>query len=184
MAAHARDFFWKTRGTKKVDVGVVPRAKAWRRLRLSAQQLNHNPAPTSADPYPAILSVCPPPAPPHSIPSFSSQSVCSTCFRSRMQPKSATSLNHHNRLNSPDHTAYFRMCNIHVHMRVDEPEVSHVQDKHSLSLSKTRSSKSNTDAARPRIGLISPFIRGTTFPAIFPSTHHLALHCGTAYKLG
>lgn len=105
-------------------------------------------------------------------------------FRSRMQPKSATSLNHHNRLNSPDHTTYLRMCNIHVHRRVDEPEVSHAQDKHSLFPSKTRSSKSDSDAARPRIGLTSPFIRGTTFPAIFPSTHHLALHCGTAYKLG
>lgn len=71
-----------------------------------------------------------------------------------------------------------------THMRVDEPEVSHAQDKHSLSPSKTRSSKSDTDAARPRNGLTSPFIRGTTFPAIFPSTHHLALHRGAAYKLG
>lgn len=52
--------------------------------------------------------------------------------------KSATSLNHHNRLNSPEHTAYLRVYEKLMYTCTSKCLSSHVQDKECLaSLSKT-----------------------------------------------
>lgn len=111
-------------GKNLVAAGVAPRAKAWRsiegcrlsqtqRAAQSRQRSTTTPPPRRHQPtdlYPAILSVL----------SFSS--TIPSLHPSAT--KSATSLNHHNRLNSPGHTIYFRVHEIHVRMRIEVPEFS------------------------------------------------------------
>lgn len=152
--------------------------------RLETQRspkINHDPAPTSTPtnrPLPRdsvclVLS--------STIPSFQSVPLG---FFLQDATKSATSLNHHNRLNSPDYTTYLRVYKISCIETYCRASDLMSRTRTALPASpRLASSKSNTDWP-DRIGLASSFIRGITFPAIFPSTRHHTLHCGTAYTLG
>lgn len=118
MAAHARGLFWKTWGRINFTAGAVPRAKAWRGTQTdtdTAQQRNSTTTPPPRRRQPTDLC---------STPRFCLLDLSSTIPSFHPSPsvppvlsqdatKSATSLNHHNRLNSPDRTTYLRVHKIH-----------------------------------------------------------------------
>lgn len=174
MVAHVRDFFWKTWGRMSLLVWCQG-AKACRSRQAEA---SHNPAPTST---PTSRPSTPRFRPSVTIPSFHpGPSVPPVLLQNAT--KSATSLNHPNRLNSPEYTTYLMACQIHVHMSIKVQESPCLVQGMPCQPLQIPSSKSNTD--RPdRIGLTSSFIRGITFPANFPSTHHRPLHCGTTNRI-
>lgn len=176
IAAHPMDFFWKTWGRISLLVWCQGQTQD-----TAQPEINHDPAPTSTPtnrPLPRdsvclVLS--------STIPSFQSVPLG---FFLQDATKSATSLNHHNRLNSPDYTTYLRVYKISCTQTYCRASDLMFRTRSALPASpKLPSSKSNTDWP-DRIGLTTSFIRGISFPAIFPSTHHHPLHCGTAYVLG
>lgn len=190
MAAHARDLFWKTWGRISPLVwcqGPRPgEAAKGCRLRQSRaeQEVNPYPAPTSTPtnrPLPrdsvclALSSTIPsfPPSPP--VPPVVLQNAT----------KSATSLK------SPQQAKFAGAHSISEGVRklmytcASECLSSHMFRTRSALPASPRlpSSKSNTDWP-DRIGLVSSFIRGITFPAIFPSTHHRPLHLWYCLQIG
>lgn len=128
---------------KNIAAGVVPRADS----DTTQPEINHDPAPTSTPtnrPLPRdsvclVLS--------STIPSFQSVPLG---FFLQDATKSATSLNHHNRLNSPDYTTYLRVYKNFMYIDVLPCLRSHVQDKECLaSLSKTSVVEIEHGLARP-----------------------------------
>lgn len=176
IAAHLMDF-WKTWG-RIFAAGVVPRADP---RHSAAQRSTTTPPPRRRRPTDLLPrdSVCLVLS--STIPSFQSVPLG---FFLQDATKSATSLNHHNRLNSPDYTTYLSVYKISCTETYCRASDLMSRTRTALPASpRLPSSKSNTDWP-DRIGLASSFIRGITFPAIFPSTRHHPLHCGTAYTLG
>lgn len=116
MVAHVRDFFWKTWGRMSLLVWCQG-AKACRSRQAEA---SNNPAPTST---PTSRPSTPRFRPSVTIPSFHpGPSVPPVLLQNAT--KSATSLNHHNRLNSPEYTTYLKARQIHVHMSIKVQEFS------------------------------------------------------------
>lgn len=115
---HVRDSFWKTWGRMSLLVWCQeagPRQSTAQGTYYYVE-VSHNPAPTSTLPprlvalYPAILPACH-----YTVGLFHSVSLQDVT-------KSATSLNHPNRLNSPEYTTYSTACQIQLHMRIRVPE--------------------------------------------------------------
>lgn len=142
IAAHPMDFFWKTWGRISLLVWCQGQTQD-----TAQPEINHDPAPTSTPtnrPLPRdsvclVLS--------STIPSFQSVPLG---FFLQDATKSATSLNHHNRLNSPDYTTYLRVYKNCMYIDVLPCLRSHVQDKECLaSLSKTSVVEIEHGLARP-----------------------------------
>lgn len=101
---------------KNLAAGVVPRST--RPAEAYTVEVSHNPAPTST---PTSRPSTPRFRPSVTIPSFHpGPSVPPILLQNAT--KSATSLNHPNRLNSPEYTTYLSACQIHVHMSIKVPE--------------------------------------------------------------
>lgn len=110
--------------------GVMPRAKAWRSCACNT----HTPTHTQGRRNPAPAPTSTPTNRP--LPRDFVSPYCTVPCRhftcSRMRPKSATSLNHPNRLNSPGHAIYRSESAQHSFM-YQSPFTPHIQDKGCLA---------------------------------------------------